>query len=623
MSYPPRVPVAFRVGVIGHRLNRLPTDPDALDALEARLSEILRAVAKGVEAFAGRGEAFYAAEPVRLVAVSPLAEGSDRLFAAAALDLGYSLCTPMPFFQAEFEKDFGPPDGISVAEFRALLARAETRFELDGSRNDAPAAYAAAGRVVLNQSDLLVAVWDGDDSRGQGGTAETLHEALNYHVPVLWVRSRAPFGWSLIRGVSDLTRGIGGCDPGHIERLVTDLVEQELRLPDDNASLTKQEGALPEPITRAATYFEEKPPASWRHLFWKSFRNLIGGGGPVWPRPRTPDFIGAALAEEGVTGDPELIAHFAWADRLADYYADAHRSNVVLASFLSATAVFLGVTPIMLHLGEHDRIWLILVTTCELFVVIALSRSFRRAQRRRWHEKWLEYRMLAEWIRPLRFLIPLGGGRPLLRSRAHLAVYGEPLRSWMYWQVRAIARARSLPSAVADKAHVARCLDSIITTLGDARSGQIGFHEATMHRSESIRERLHHAATLLVRVVILSIAIHLMLLILHVEPPEPGKALFEALILLCAAFIPALSAAFANINNQGEFARLAKRARAMRDALRRLHEEAVQMRARLDREEVTVTLAQVSSLASRTAATMLEEVVDWRVVVLDLPQGLE
>ena len=63
------------------------------------------------------------------------------------------------------------------------------------------------------------------------------------------------------------------------------------------------------------------------------------------------------------------------------------------------------------------------------------------SRRSRWQERWTEYRLLAELIRELRFLVPLGGGKPLPRMPAHMAVYGDPARTWMYWHMRAIARA--------------------------------------------------------------------------------------------------------------------------------------------------------------------------------------
>ncbi len=194
---PPRAPITFRVGIVGHRPDRLPQDVAGLMALKDRLGLVLRAVADSVSSFSESPDAaFYqtGAPPV-LRANSPLAEGADRLFATEALALGYHLTCIMPFAQSEFERDFEAPHAIGpdpLDDFRTILARAEsssglTRFELDGRRSHPEEAYQAAGRVVLNQSDLLVVVWDGGAARGGGGTLDTLREAIEFHVPTLWI----------------------------------------------------------------------------------------------------------------------------------------------------------------------------------------------------------------------------------------------------------------------------------------------------------------------------------------------------------------------------------------------------------------------------------------------------
>jgi len=157
---PPRAALAFRVGVVGHRPNRLPQDKERLDALRRMLRNILEDVKAELSDYAGSSPAAmpYLREPFVLRAVSPLAEGTDRIFAEEALDLGYELFCPMPFSQEEFEQDFLPPNALepdSRERFRGLLKRAGqgsgvTTFELDGERSAAPKAYALAGRIVLN-----------------------------------------------------------------------------------------------------------------------------------------------------------------------------------------------------------------------------------------------------------------------------------------------------------------------------------------------------------------------------------------------------------------------------------------------------------------------------------------
>jgi hypothetical protein len=632
---PPRAPVAFRVGIVGHRPNRLPPDKVSLDTISGLMAQVLSHIRDAVGAFAVAHPQIYAPGTPRLFAISPLADGSDRLFASAALDLGYGLCVPMPFPQAEYEKDFGAPADDAATGFHALLDRAEkttslARFELDGTRADEGEAYGAAGRVVLNQSDLLVVVWDGEAAEGKGGTVDTLKEAIEYHMPVIWIDARKPFGWTLLRQFPEpghAARGTG--DLATLADTLRALVQEELEIPVDRSQPPlhgdqdqRDSNAL------AGVYFgERRPPINW-HFGWKMFRNLFGGGGSIIPRFRTRDFVEETRAQNDGPDDEELITHFAWADKLADLYADAHRGGVIATSILSASAVILGLTPIVLGIEDGNLPWVELgIISFELLILYLLARTISQAKHKHFHDKWLEYRMLAEWIRQLRIMAPLGGGRPLLRTRAHLSVYGEPLRSWMYWHVRAITRARALPSATADRQQIARYLDGIGKTI----DGQIAFHAATMERSNRIQHRLHLFTKWIVRVTIAAVMLHFVIKGVGIAMAHWNRSIqlgsmsqwVFGTLLICSAFLPAASASIANINNQGEFVRLGKRARAMRDSFLRLKPEADAMRRHVIDGTAPVGMTHVTNLASRMAATMLEEVVDWRVVVLDLPQGLE
>ena len=99
----------------------------------------------------------------------------------------------MPFSQEEFENDFLPPKTMehqSCERFRKILkyGRRDLRtFELDGDRSAEAEAYGAAGRVVLNQSDLLIAVWDGGKPAGDGGTVQTLPRGHPLLRPIFWI----------------------------------------------------------------------------------------------------------------------------------------------------------------------------------------------------------------------------------------------------------------------------------------------------------------------------------------------------------------------------------------------------------------------------------------------------
>ncbi len=108
---------------------------------------------------------------------SSLAEGADRLVVDRVLARGAGrLSVVLPLPADDYEDDFA--DAASRAEFRALLARADETITVgpdeDGSRESA---YERAGREVVDRSEVLLALWDGQPSRGRGGTAEIIEYA--------------------------------------------------------------------------------------------------------------------------------------------------------------------------------------------------------------------------------------------------------------------------------------------------------------------------------------------------------------------------------------------------------------------------------------------------------------
>jgi hypothetical protein len=90
---------------------------------------------------------------------------------------------------------------------------------------------------------------------------------------------------------------------------------------------------------------------------------------------------------------------------------------------------------------------------------------------------------------------------------------------------------------------------------------------------------------------------------------------FSDWLILFSACLPALGASMASINNQGEFARLQRRSRAMAESLTVMRGRIAALAA----EPKTPTLAQVTELAANIAGMMVDENTEWRIVVLDLP----
>ena len=122
-----------------------------------------------------------------IVLLSSLAEGADRLVARTALECGAQLYVVLPLQSELYEQDFASPQ--SLQEFRALMARssgggvvptADYRHAR-AARIPGPARdlrYAAAGAFVVSHSEILIALWDGNEDESLGGTSQIVRFAL-------------------------------------------------------------------------------------------------------------------------------------------------------------------------------------------------------------------------------------------------------------------------------------------------------------------------------------------------------------------------------------------------------------------------------------------------------------
>ena len=105
-------------------------------------------------------------------ALSSLAVGSDHIFACTALEVGIPVLAVIPM--DNYERFFAPE---ATADYEAVLKRCEvTNLKWTGDDYEG---FFAAGKFIVENSDLLFAVWDGEPSRGLGGTADVVAFALS------------------------------------------------------------------------------------------------------------------------------------------------------------------------------------------------------------------------------------------------------------------------------------------------------------------------------------------------------------------------------------------------------------------------------------------------------------
>lgn len=634
---PPRAPCAFRVGVVGHRPDRL--QRARLEDLGELVETLLKKVKEEVLRVYGDHRQLYDEDRPVLRALSPLAEGADRLFAHRALASKYELCCVLPFHEKDFEEDFESPKALekdSKERFASLLKRATTRFELDGCRKREAAAYEYCGSVVLNQSDLLFVIWDGRREEKRGGTEGMFDEAGQRGIPIVWIDAWAPHRWQLLEAGANLpdpetkTRAVPSGE-GSLDDLccaVHDALVLPKPPPSEEGDEDHDKAEHRDPEQELTLFYGEGQPQHSLAFVWRLFRGLLVlGDGSLrrlglavtpfekavlkeWPRSRSTPI--EALVDR-------LRPYYAWPDRLAVLYSDRYRSAFILAFLLAAFAVGMALLPIGARfeerLGEHSWPETVCIVL-ELVTILLILGLVLRGRHLRWHRRWIDYRLAAELIRHLRLVSPLGGARPFPQLPAHWSSYGQPATSWMGWYVRAVERKLGLPHAVVD----ADYLKSGLAALRGVMEEQLDFHRTSKSSAHHLDHRLHVAGIAFLTLTLICCATHLLPAISDaVHFPE---WLPHCLIFFCG-FLPALGAACAGISNQGEFRRIEKRSKAMGKQLRELNERIDDLLARVGEQNESTECLQLSpdavALAGNAARKMVNETLDWRVVFLDQP----
>jgi hypothetical protein len=565
--------------------------------------EAIRDTAQDVHASTG---GVYSADPPVLRVISPLAEGSDRLVAQEALALGFELQCPLPFEREEYAHDFHTPE--SRADYLAMLANATAVLELDGSRASARQeneSYETVGRMVLKQSDVLIAIWNGEAPEGQGGTGQIVAEAMRLEILTVWIQARAPHDMCVLVPPEPSVLGI--------EELPQRL--RQLLLPP-----------LPVPSDLRQEYFEEKQPRWTFGFLFRVFCDLFAEGKFTRPQWRLEDFASTTQAKwrhirrtspglpQTVTAHIEahFLRHYAWADRLADYYAHLYRSSFIAIYLLGGLAVLCALAAYALGWTEtghprhrYELVWVAL----ELFCILGIIQLYRLGTRRRWHDRWIDYRLLAEQLRQMRFLAPLGWRSSTFRVPAH-DVHGDPRSTWITWHFRAIVREAGMVCARLDAPY--RTAYHKLLTEQEIQE-QITYHHDNAHRFHQLDHCLHWFGYIMFALTLLACLIHLMLGLLEIFfHGAMASPWLPRVLTVCAAVLPAFGAAIYGIRSQGEFQRITKRSEAMSAELSTI-------KAALTRAGPVLSANTLGQASEQVADIMTAEVLDWRIVFQERP----
>jgi len=125
-------------------------------------------------------------ESVPVIALSPLAEGADTLFAHAARSIGLPLKVILPFERDEYLKDFS--SGEARHEFDRLYNEVgdENRSVLNHAGDkEVNQLYMEVGQKIVNESHYIIAIWNEKPGNGKGGTADVVAYAMEKKKDIL------------------------------------------------------------------------------------------------------------------------------------------------------------------------------------------------------------------------------------------------------------------------------------------------------------------------------------------------------------------------------------------------------------------------------------------------------
>lgn len=656
----PPMPVArLCLGVTGHREDNpafAANRPAILAALEQVLDQIDAAVI---------AEHQGPIAPTRLHCL--LADGTDQVVAESALARGWELIAPLPFGLALNAAINSHPKTIEDA--RALLfgipgdcddcnaelrARAERinalaskarLFELadrddwirdlyleklhspgDGRKAATFAAEASlrvalAGRVMIEQSDLLVAVWDGMTRALIGGTGHTIQIALETGASVVWIDTHTPDRWRILSGPEALA-GVEAAFQVDSDRdsELRKLVRRAL-YPADPTLIHKHHGRRPPagPEVLANEVWPVKSNPVW-HLyrrvealfgaddFRSRFRNLT-------VTYETPDAITSRsaarplalaralpgqLTDYMTAVETGILRRFAWADGISARLSDVYRGGMTLNFLLAPLAIVGGIAYLTFATSEEK--WLFALF--ELTLLVAVLAIALVGQRHRWHRRWFETRRVAEYLRHAPILQLFG----VARAPGRWPMGTET--SWPEWYARHALREVGLPHLAVTQTYLR---EAVTELLWEHVKSQRDYHIGKARRLSAVHHNLDRMAEVLFILAVVSVLGYLVLKAggaLHFWPKVIAEHMSYMFTFL-GVLLPTFGAAISSVRFFGDFERFAAISRVTSEKLQVIH---IRIERLLAAPEGALDYGRAADLAHATDDVVVSEIESWQAV---------
>lgn len=652
-SAPVAPAVRFSLAVTGHREANA-CFASGSGAVAATLGALFDRIDACLASHAADPAISWRVAPTRLLTL--LTDGTDQMAAEMALDRGYDLVCPLPFGRrlnavinchvgdaAEARQMLaGEPPATAATQARLspmeALADRATLFELaeqddmiaalllralDHPDEAAPRALfnaecaaraAVAGRILIEQADLLIAVWDGASIVPPGGTGDTVAMALQCGTPVLWIDPASPDAWTIITTPEAIASKGEEEQALHRQRL-----EAIVR-----AAIAAPTSAGDAPSRAGHNSLETERWHSSSNRLWHAYRRVEAlFGSDRWSRRfarirqqyETPGSIASGSGAETIAAirdlpqvpepfagavETKVMQRFAWTDGISAYLSDAYRSGMTINFILSALAISGGIAylPLVSPAGK----WAFaLFELALLLLIVGITIVGRRL---RWHDRWFETRRAAEYLRHGPVMLALGVARPVGRWANGASDH------WPEHYARHALRNVGLPEMAVTRDMLRSALTGL---LGRHVERQRDYHAAKAVRLAAVHDNLDRFSQRLFVSAILVVAIYLLLVgissvgLIDSHFAEHSAKLFTVL----GVVLPTFGAAIAGIRYFGDFERFSAISGMAAEKLDAIHQRITVLAAGKDE---ALTYARVADLARAVDETVVTEIESWQAV---------
>ena len=617
-------PARICLGITGHRDGN-PAFTANRAAIEASLDRLFATIDQVT------GRQSDAVATTRLHAL--LAFGADMIAVKQALARGWEVTAPLPFgidlnliinaepgnaAQAEQMRDvasrvrlleLAEQDGHVSALLQARLEDPQNAKAAQDYSTIIAERVATAGRLMIEQSDILLAIWDGVTPGAIGGTRHTMSVAVGLGTPVLWVNAAKPEQIALLTTPEELFAHdkLPNLSPEQLEGVITGT----LNPPDADQN------------ERAIKFHTEQWHRGSRRRFhaYRRVEALFGGNGfgerfaKLTQQYETPDQIaqgsGAAFLEQAriLPGgearfveriEQEILKRFAWADGLSTYLSDAYRGGMVTNFLLSAMAIMVGVA--YLPLASVDSKWpFALAEFLLLTTILAITAT---GQRKRWHGRWFETRRVAEYFRHAPIMLMLGVARASGRWPRGTDT------GWPEFYAREVLCDVGLPSVRISQEYLRDALRNLL--LRHATAQRI-YHEHKAQRLTRVHHRLDRLSEWLFIAAVLSVATYLAMIGASAAGVIADTLVHKSskIFTFLGVALPALGGAFAGIRYFGDFERFAAISEVTAEKLAAIEQRITTL---LHAPANSLRYAQVAELAHAIDDVVVTEIENWQSV---------